>query len=61
MTQTIDFNKMGLAPMNEMEMQETDGGNPILVVLATWFVLESLNNPRSSTQSLLDGWNSFKL
>ena len=26
MTQTFDLNKMGLAPMNEIEMQETDGG-----------------------------------
>ncbi len=26
MTQTFDLNKMGLAPMNEIEMQEVDGG-----------------------------------
>ena len=26
MTNTIDLNKMGLAPLNEVEMQEVDGG-----------------------------------
>jgi hypothetical protein len=26
MTQTMDLSKMGLAPMNEFEMQEIDGG-----------------------------------
>jgi len=26
MTQTMDLNKMGLAPMDEVEMQEVDGG-----------------------------------
>ena len=26
MTQTMDLNKMGLAPMSEFEMEEIDGG-----------------------------------
>ena len=26
MTQTMDLNKMGLAPMSELEMNEIDGG-----------------------------------
>jgi len=28
-TQTLDLNKMQLAPMTSLEMQQTDGGNPI--------------------------------
>ncbi len=27
MTQTMDLNKMGLAPMSELEIKETDGGS----------------------------------
>lgn len=30
MTQTLDLNKMGLAPMSELEMQEIDRGGLIL-------------------------------
>ena len=34
MTETFDLNKMGLAPMNEIEMQEVDGGFPWYPALA---------------------------
>jgi hypothetical protein len=40
MTQTVDLNKMGLAPMGEVEMQETDGGFlPLLVIYGAWGVM----------------------
>ena len=34
MTQTMDLNKMGLAPMSELEMDQIDGGRLGLMELA---------------------------
>lgn len=58
MTQTMDLNKMGLAPMSELEMQETDGGLWWFpAALGIGLVLSAINNFGDIREGLADGWN----
>jgi hypothetical protein len=58
MTQTLDLKKMGLIPMGEAEMQETDGGNP-WIIAAIWAVAwEVASNPTAHAGSFTSGWNA---
>ena len=61
MTQTFDLKEMGLAPMGNLEMQETDGGFwPVFFILtgvaagvaAAWDAGSALG------AGLADGWNA---
>lgn len=43
MTQTMDLNKMGLAPLTEFEMQEVEGGG-FWENLALWAVEQAIDH-----------------
>jgi fructose-specific phosphotransferase system IIC component len=59
MTQTLDLNKMGLAPMNEMEIQETDGGfwGQLIGGLVTGLVVSLIDNWGDVRAGWADGAN----
>ncbi|MBC7424830.1 MAG: hypothetical protein H7334_15425 [Ferruginibacter sp.] len=48
MTQTIDLNKMGLAPMSIWEMEDTDGGG-FWDKIVTYFI-----------EGAIDHWDDLK-
>jgi len=49
---------MGLAPMDEFEMQEVDGGVGWLPILCSYVLLEALVNPTAHINAFKQGWNS---
>ena len=57
MTQTMDLNKMGLAPMSELEMQEADGGWVWWPYIAVYVLVEAALNPTAHLKAFMDGFN----
>jgi len=58
-TQTLNLNKMGLAPMNTFEMQEVDGGifgwDDLAVALIAGVVISALDHWSDIKKGLSDG------
>ena len=58
MTQTMDLNKMGLAPMDDLEMNDIEGGSwawwPFVV---SYVLIQAATNPRAHIKAFMDGFN----
>ncbi len=57
MTQTMDLNKMGLAPMKEMEMREIEGGGFWESIL-TWGVEQAVDHWDEIKAGFKAGYNA---
>jgi hypothetical protein len=61
MTQTFDLRKMELAPLNNLEMQEIDGGGLESLLKGfgiAWAVGQVISNWAEIKQGAANGWNS---
>ena len=55
MTQTLDLKKMGVAEMQDLELQETDGG---ITSFGWWLAQQIVSSWDDIKKGTVDGWNS---
>lgn len=59
--QTLELNRMGLAPMEQTEMHETDGGFlPLAVHLACWGIMAACSVAALAVKQRLDEYNKAR-
>lgn len=59
--QTLDLNKMGLAPMEQTEMQEQNGGFlPLAVIYGCWGVMAACSLAAAAFKERLNEYEKAK-
>lgn len=54
----MNLQDLNVTELSAQEVQDTDGGNPLLLYAIGWFVYETLDNLSDVKKSARDGFNA---